>query len=240
MELVALAALGSISAYLGISDWNKRIVDLHGIFACYGIASCINVMVILTNSHIISVVPDFDIFSWKAPTISAWQLDIGKSAVETTSIIEIDHTAGSILTVIYLSSTMFMFYRLGLLASGDALAIPAILGVLMLVADPIAIIVYFVSAMVFVLAISVSRNLRNNLLCRQALNGPLWRRLYLMLFCYYGNGASCRYSFRYTGGTRRNYDSESYYIGTEKTWLVPGVPLLSGFMPAILVLLFLI
>jgi hypothetical protein len=236
MELVALAALGSISAYLGISDWNKRIVDLHGILACYGIAVCINVMVILTNSHIISVVPDFDI-SWKAAAEPAWQLDMGKSAVATTSIIDIDQVSISIFTVIVLSSTMFMFYRLGLVASGDALGLLAILGVLMLVSEPIEIIVYFVSAMVIVLAISVARNLGNNVRCKEALNGPLRRRLYLLLFCYYGDGAACRYSFRYTGGTRCNYDCESYYVGTEKTWLVPGIPMLSGFMPAILVLL---
>jgi hypothetical protein len=237
MELVALAALGSISAYLGISDWNKRIVDLHGILVCYGIAACINLMVILTNSHIILVLSDYDI-SWKAPTAPAWQLNMGKSAgATTTSIIDIDHIAGSILTVIFLSGMLFAFYRIGLLASGDTLGIPAILAVLILVAEPIKIIVYFVSAMVFVLAISVARNLRNNVRCREALYGPLRRRLYLLLFCYYGDGAACKYSFSYTGGTRRNYDRESYYIGKEKTWLVPGIPLLSGFMPAILVLL---
>jgi|GEM_PF-3603381 len=236
MELVALAALGSISAYLGISDWNKRLVDLRGILVCYGIAACINVMVIPTSSQIISFVPDYDI-SWKAAAVPAWQLDMSKSTGATTLSIDIDHASGSILTVMFLSSTMFMFHRLGLVASGDALGIPAILTVLMLVAEPIEIIIYFVSAMVFVLAISVARNLGNNVRWREALFGSLRRRLYLLLFCYYGDGAACRYSFRYTGGTRRNYDRESYYVGTEKTWLVPGIPMLSGFMPAIVVLL---
>jgi hypothetical protein len=234
MELVALAVLGSISSYLGVSDWNNRSVSLHGILACYGVAVCINVMAILTSGIIISVVPNFDIFSWRAPTASTWQVNTNEYVGASTVI---DHVSFSMLTVIFLSGMIFAFYRLGLLASGDALGVPAILAVLMLVAGPIEIIVYFVSAMVFVLAISVARNLRNNVRCRDALNGPLRRRLYLLLFCYYGDGAACRYSFRYTGGTRRNYDSESYYIGTEKTWLVPGIPMLSGFMPAILVLL---
>jgi hypothetical protein len=235
MELVALAALGSISTYLGISDWNKRIVDLHGILVCYGVAVCINVMSILTSSVIIiSLVPNYDIVSWRAPTASTWQVNTGESA-GTTMVI--DHPSNSILTVIFLSSMMFVFYRLGLLASGDALGIPAILAVLMLAAEPIEIITYFISAMVFVLAISVARNLRNNVRYREALHGPLVQRMYLLLFCYYGDNAACRYAFKYTRGVRRNYDSDSYYAGKEKTWLVPGIPLLSGFMPAIPVLL---
>ncbi|WP_148701809.1 hypothetical protein [Candidatus Nitrososphaera evergladensis] len=220
--------MGTASAYFGLSDWKTRVVDHRAILACYVLAVCVNSAIILTAAF---TTIDKSTSSHES-TISEWLAIIKESAIAT-----ILRAHGSIFAVLFLACTLFVFYRLNLLALGDALAIPAMLVMLLLAARPIEIIVYFVSALVFVLAISVGRNLGNNVRCREALNGPLRRRLYLLLFCYYGDGAACRYSFRYTGGTRRNYDRESYYVGTEKTWLVPGIPMLSGFMPAILVLL---
>lgn len=144
--------------------------------------------------------------------------------------------AGSILTVLFLSGVMILFWRAGLLAEGDALAVPAMLSILPLVASPVAIILYFVSAMAFVLALSVVNNTRNNMRFRDITYGPFWHRLYLFLFCYYGNRDSCRYAFRYSGKTRRDYDTDVYYREGQKIWLVPALPLLLGFAPATVIL----
>jgi hypothetical protein len=225
MELVALAALGSTAICLGISDWRRRAVDMYLIIACYGASACVNGAVILAGSL---AGPDIDSFMY-APTI------LLESA--GASVLQIVRpAAGSIFAVLFLSGVLIAFNRLGLLASGDALAVPAIISMLVLVASPIEIILYFSSAMTFVLALSGARNVRNNIRYRNAAAGRLWRRLYLMLFCYYGDGDSCRYAFRYSGPTRRDYESEPYYTGREKIWLVPGLPLLAGFAPATVVL----
>jgi hypothetical protein len=127
---------------------------------------------------------------------------------------------------------MISFWRADLLAEGDALAVPAMLSMLPLVASPLAIILYFVFAMAFVLALSVAKNVHNNMRHREAAYGSVWHRLYLLLFCYYGDGKSCRYAFRYSGKIRRDYDSELYYAESGKVWLVTGLPLLLGFTPA--------
>lgn len=227
MELVALAALGTAAICLGVSDWKRRTVDLRAVLACYGLAACVNIAAILAGSL---ASPDVDV-SKQGSTMSARLDSVGESALET-----VRSAAGSILTVNFLSSVMATFWRVGLLASGDALAVPAILSMLPLVASPSEIILYFVSAMSFVLLTSMVTNVRNNMRHRNAAYGSFWHRLYLLLFCYYGDVDSCGYAFRYSGRTRRDYDSETYYAGREKVWLVPGLPLLSGFVPATLVL----
>lgn len=58
MELVALATLGSVAIYLGVSDWKNRTVDIRGVLACYGVAACVNGAVILTGDL---ARPDIDI-----------------------------------------------------------------------------------------------------------------------------------------------------------------------------------
>jgi len=227
MELVALAALGTAAICLGVSDWKRRTVDLRLVLACYGLAACVNIAILAGSL----VGPDVDV-SKKASTTSTHKESAGESALETAY-----SAAGSILTVLFLSGVMILFWRAGLLAEGDALAVPAMLSILLLMASPIVIILYFVSAMVFVLALSVAQNVCNNMRHRDAAYGALWHRLYLLLFCYYGDGDSCRYAFRYSARVRRDYDDEKYYTGSEKVWFVPGLPLLLGFAPAIMVLL---
>lgn len=167
VELVALATLGMVAAYLGVSDWKRCTVDLQAVLACHCIAACVNAVIIFGA---VLTRPD-DGISWQ---ISSTTLEgTGETAMET-----IRNAAGSILTLIYLSDTTFAFHRLGLLAAGDALVVPALLAMLMLVAQPVEIIVYFVFALVTVLAICVVRNVRNNLSFRHTAYGPLWHRLY--------------------------------------------------------------
>lgn len=228
MELVALAALGTAAICLGLSDWKRRTVDLRLVLACYGLAACVNIAAIPAVSL---ASPDMDV-SKKASTITAKMESIGESALETVL-----RAAGSILTVVFLSVVIIAFWRAGLLAEGDALAVPAILSMLPLVTSPSGIILYFMSAMSFVLVLSAVNNARNNMRFRDLAYGPFWHRLYLLLFCYYGNGDSCRYAFRYSGKTRRDYDTDVYYREGQKIWLVPGLPLLIGFAPATLILL---
>lgn len=212
MELVALAALGTVAIYLGTSDWKGRTVDLRLVLACYGLAACVNIAVSLAS-------PDMDV-SRKASTITAKMESIGESVLET-----VRSAAGSILTALFLSVVMIAFWRAGLLAEGDALAIPATLSMLPFVASPVAIVLYFVSAMAFVLLLSVAQNVCNNMRHRDAAYGALWHRLYLLLFCYYGDGKSCRYAcryaFKYSDKMCRDCDGELYYTGSEKAWLVP-------------------
>lgn len=227
MELVAIAALGIVAICLGIADWKRRTVGLRVILACYVVAVCINSVFILTD---ILPRPDTDIS--RQASASTWLPSAGESAME-----RMEPATGSILTVLFLSGAMLAFYRLGLLASGDALAVPAILTIPVLVASPMQIILFFMSAMAFVLAIAIARNLCNNFRHMDRAYGCRWHRMYLMLFCYYGDGAACRWAFKYSGMIRRDYDSEPYYSGKEEMWLVPGLPLLSGFAPATLVLL---
>jgi hypothetical protein len=227
MELVALAALGTAAVCLGVSDWKRRTVDLRLVLACYGLAACVNIAILAGSL----AGPDADV-SKQASTMSRDPASVGESALET-----VRSAAGSILTVVFLSGVMVAFWRVGLLASGDALAVPAILSMLPFMALPSWIILYFVSAMAFVLLTSVVNNVRNNIRYRKAAYGSLWHRVYLIFFCYYGDGDSCRYAFRYSARTRRDYDSELYYVGSTKTWLVPGLPLLFGFAPATAVLI---
>lgn len=222
MELVALAALGTAAICLGVSDWKRRTVDLRLVLACYCLAACVNIAILAGSL----ASPDMDV-SKKASTMSTHMESVGESALET-----VRSAAGSILTVLLLSILMISFWRAGLLAAGDALAVPAMLSMLPLVASPLAIILYFVSAIVFVLVHSVAKNVCNNMRHGDAAYGALWHRLYLLLFCYYGDGKSCRYAFRYSGRISRDYDGELYYAESEKVWLVPGLPLLSGFAPA--------
>lgn len=222
MELVALAALGTAAICLGVSDWKRRTVDLRLVLACYGLAACVNIAILAGSL----VGPDIDV-SKKASTTSTHMESAGESALETMY-----SAAGSILTVLFLSVVMITFWRAGLLAEGDALAVPAMLSMLTLAAAPVAIMLYFASAMAFVLALSVAQNICNNMRHRDAAYGAPWHRLYLLLFCYYGDGKSCRFAFRYSGKMSRDYDSELYYAKSEKVWLVPGLPLLLGFAPA--------
>jgi hypothetical protein len=145
---------------------------------------------------------------------------------------------GAIPTAIIIAllfCTVIAFWKLGLMASGDAYAIPAFLSMLLFVATPAAVAVYFIAAIAITTIIFVAKNVRNNTRCKDRLYGPLWHRLYLMLFCYYGSGSDVRYVFVYNGEgakRKRDYDEEPFYEGEEKTWLVPGLPLLSGFAPA--------
>ena len=222
MELVAFAALGTAAICLGMSDWKRRTVDLLLVLACYGLAACVNIAILAGGL----VGPDVDA-SKKASTTSTHMKSAGESALET-----VQGAAGSILTVLFLSVVMILFWRAGLLAEGDALAIPSMLSMLPFVASAVAIFLYFVLAIAFILVVSVVKNARNNMRHRDAAYGALWHRLYLLLFCYYGDGESCRYSFTYSGKIRRDYDGELYYRGSEKVWLVPGLPLLLGFAPA--------
>ncbi len=214
MELVALAALGTAATFLGLSDWKRRSVDLRWILVCYGIAACINGAVVLADLAVSS-----------SPQAAY------RSATEAMK-----QSTGSVLAVTFLSSIVVLLHRLGLLASGDALSIPAMLGVIMLVSQPIEIILYFASAMAIVLAFFVARNVRNNVRYRDRAGGPFLHRLHLVLFCYYGSGYTCRHAFKYARSTRHDYDNDPYYTGKEETWLVPGLPLLSGFAPAVPVL----
>ncbi len=229
VELVALAALGTAAICLGVSDWKRRTVDLRLVLACYGLAACVNIAILAGSL----ADPDAEV-SKQASTMSTHPESVGESALETAR-----SAAGSILTVLLLSGAMVAFWRVGLLASGDALAVPAMLAMLPFAASPMKIILYFASAIVFVVVVFVAKNVRNNTRHRYAACGPLWHRLYLLLFCYYGNGESCRYAFRHSAMIRRDYDNELYYGGSRKTWLVPGLPLLSGFAPAILSLMLL-
>lgn len=218
--------MGTAAICLGLSDWKRRTVDLRLVLACYGLAACVNIAILAGSL----VSPDVDV-SKKASTTSTHMESAGESALEI-----LHSAAGSILTVLFLSGVMILFWRTGLLAEGDALAVPSMLSMLPIVASPVAIILYFVSATAFVLVLSVVNNARNNMRFRDVTYGPSWHRLYLFLFCYYGNRDSCRYAFRYSGRTSRDYDTDVYYRESQKIWLVPGLPLLSGFAPATVIL----
>jgi hypothetical protein len=141
-------------------------------------------------------------------------------------------------SIFLLSGAVFAFWKLGLLAFGDVVAIPAML-LMLLTSTALAVMLYFMTAMSFVVVIALAKNVRNNMRYRTETYGPWRQKIHLMLFCYYGDG-TVRHAFQYGGNaTRRDYDNEGYYAGKEKTWLVPGLPLLSGFLPAMMVLVLL-
>lgn len=217
---VSFAVLGVMSTYLGISDWKRREVELRQVLACYGISAACNAAAVVVMAAMAGPPP---------------------AVTSSGQIVVADIASSTIVTVLFLSGMVTVFWRLRLLAAGDALAVPAILSMLIFVAEPVEVILYFVAALMFVLAISLAENLRNNLRYRHMAYGPLWHRLYLLFFCRYGDGRqqSTGHSFVYLPGrvganasSRRDYDKEPFYEGNEKTWLVPGLPLLSGFAPA--------
>lgn len=223
-QLAALATLMATSAWLGLSDWRSRTIGYSAIRICYVAAIAVNVlpfvMVVMAEHH-------------PAGSMAGAIGELITNAVPTATIIAL------------LSGIIVMFWKLGLLASGDAYAVPAFLSMLLFVTAPAMVAVYFITAIAITAVIFVAKNIRNNMRHRSRLYGPLWHRLYLMLFCYYGNGSDVRYAFAYDGGSdctgikiKRDYDEEPFYQGKEKTWLVPGLPLLSGFAPATAMLFF--
>lgn len=214
MEMVALVALGGITTFFSFSDWKKREVDLRGILLAYCVATAVNAGLVL----------------------------LGRAAINPAAA----------FSIIFLSSVLLAFWRHGLLAFGDVVAIPAML--LMLLTLPsssssiggaLTVLLYFVAAIAFVAIISIAKNLRNNLRYRNELYGSLQQKMHLIFFCYYGDGGTLKHGFKYDDGNdnsdnnkiQRDYDREEYYDGKEKTWLIPGLPLLSGFLPATLVVM---
>ncbi|HEX7031956.1 MAG TPA: hypothetical protein VF172_03050 [Nitrososphaera sp.] len=216
-EIVALAALVAASTWLGISDWRSRTVGIGSIRACYVVATAVNVVV------------------------AAMSMTTAAPAIDTT-IKLIVKAAPTAILIILLSCTVIAFWKLGLMASGDAYAVPALLSMLLFIATPAAVAAYFIAAMTTMLTIFAVKNVYNNLRYKGMLYGPLWHKLYLLLFCFYGSGSDIRYAFslsrkQHNGDrvelkVKRDYDEEPFYEGKEKTWLVPGLPLLSGFAPA--------
>jgi len=218
-ELVALAALLAASTWLGISDWRTRSVGLGAIRASYLVAVAVNALIVV----IVTVATDL-------PAIDVL-IELMLSA------------APAAIMIMILSSVVITFWKLGLLASGDAYVIPALLSMLLFAATPAVVAAYFIAAIASTSAVFVARNVYNNARYRDKMYGPLLHRLYLMLFCYYGSGSDIRYAFAYERRQqqdgeypgmkiRRDYDEEPFYQGKEKTWLVPGLPVLSGFAPA--------
>lgn len=220
-ELVALAALLAASTWLGISDWRTRFVGLGAIRANYLVAVAVNALIVV----IVTVTADL-------PAIDA-SSELMRSA------------APAAIMIMILSSVVIAFWKLSLLASGDAQAIPALLSMLLFVAVPAVVAAYFIVAIAGTSTVFVARNICNNARYKNKLYGPPLHRLYLMLFCYYGSGSDIRYAFAYERRQlqqedgdylgmkiRRDYNEEPFYELREKTWLVPGLPVLSGFAPA--------
>ncbi|HXG06272.1 MAG TPA: hypothetical protein VNI77_02980 [Nitrososphaera sp.] len=249
---VALAALAITSTWLGISDWRSRTVG-HGVIrVCYAVTITINMLIAAAA-----------MVSSPANNMADAMSKLIAKAAPTAIIIAL------------LSGAVIAFWKLDLLASGDAYAIPALLTMLLLVATPAVVAIYFIAAMAGMAATFVAKNTLNNIRYRDRLYGPPWHRLYLMLFCYYGSSSDIRYAFAYKrkqqqgkkndssdndydgdgngngngngngacgcgccgnnndiSEIRRDYDGEPFYEGKERMWLVPGLPLLSGFAPA--------
>lgn len=221
MILIEFVALGVVAAFFSISDWKRREVDLRVVLLAYCAATVVNAGLIFS----------------------------GRAAIDKAAA----------FSIILLSGVMLPFWRLGLLAFGDVISIPAMLLMLLtvpsssLVGGPLTVLLYFVIALAFVAITSLAKNLRNNLQYRSKLYGSLQQKLHLMLFCYYGDSSMLKHAFKYDDDdlnnndkkkkkkkVRRDYDREEYYNGKEKTWLVPGLPLLSGFLPATIVLMVLV
>jgi hypothetical protein len=275
--LAALAALVITSTWLGVSDWRSRTVGRRAILACYVVAIAVNALAVTTAA------------TQQQAGDAAGAVDIYRlirSPIPTTAII-----------IALLSGTVIASWRLGLLASGDAYAIPALLSMLLFVATPAAVAIYFIAAMAITLVTSITKNVYNNMRHKDKLYGSILHKLHLLLFCYYGSGSDAPYAFVYNnndsdnkkydsgdgggrqqqeeeqqqqqrqdgsnGGSdgcagsgsgggmdgnavtkvgtgtgtgtirlRRDYDGEPFYGGQEKIWLMPGLPLLSGFAPA--------
>ncbi len=218
-ELVALAGLLAASTWLGVSDWQTRAVGLGAMRASYLVAVAVNALIIVIVI-VTTDLPAIDVLS---------KLIVG--------------TVPAAIMIVMLSCIVIAFWKIRLLASGDAYAIPALLSMLLFVAAPAVVAAYFIAAIASTVVVFVARNVYNNARYRDKMYGPLLHRLYLMLFCYYGSGSDIRYAFAYERRQqqdgdylgmkiRRDYDEEPFYQGKEKTWLVPGLPLLSGFAPA--------
>ena len=218
--VVALAALVATSTWLGISDWRSRTVGHGAIRACCAAAITVNALIAaMAIANAPAGIVD-------AITISK----LMTGAIPTAIIIAL------------LSGAVIAFWKLGLMASGDAYAIPAFLSILLFAATPVAVAAYFITAIACTAVVFVARNVINNARYKNMLYGPLLHKLYLMLFCYYGSSADFRYAFAYKAQDdddicvrvkiRRDYDEDPFYQGKEKTWLVPGLPVLSGFAPA--------
>jgi hypothetical protein len=274
--LAALAALVITSTWLGVSDWRSRTVGRRAILACYVVAIAVNAL---------------------AVTTAATQQQAGDAAGAVDRLIRSPIPATAIIIAL-LSGTVIASWRRGLLASGDAYAIPALLSMLLFVATPAAVAIYFIAAMAITLVASITKNVYNNMRHKDKLYGSILHKLHLLLFCYYGSGSDAPYAFVYnndsdnkkydsgdgggrqqqeeeqqqqqrqdgsngggdgcagsgSGGgmdgnavtkvgtgtgtgtgtirLRRDYDGEPFYGGQEKIWLMPGLPLLSGFAPA--------
>ncbi len=218
-ELVALAGLLATSMWLGVSDWRTRSVGLGAIRASYLVAVAVNALIVVMTM-----------------TTSA------APVVDTITKL-VANAAPTAIMIVMLSSVVITFWKRGLLASGDAYAIPPLLSILLFAATPVTVAAYFITAMAGVAALFVARNVINNARYKDVLYGQLWHRLYLMLFCYYGSGSDIRYAFAHERRQqqdgdylemkiRRDYDEDPFYQGKEKTWLVPSLPVLSGFAPA--------
>ncbi len=243
-----LLALIAVSGYAGIMDIRTRMVTKHIIVASYILAAASNVNAVVaeyggaadqSTQQPPSTPADQNGF-YNAPLTypAISKADIATAIRGEESPLMLAAHAGQYIMAGVLSSAGLVIWKSRMLAAGDAVIIPAFLFTLApIAASPQMVAMYYVLAASSVLIASVTNNLRNNVHHRDRLYGPLWHRLYLMIFCYYGEYSVAKHAFVYGGNVRRDYDSEQFYSGSAKTWLMPGLPLLAGFAPAIVVVL---